>query len=874
MINYLLALSACWLGFYLLYAGLLSRTTFFKANRLYLLGTFTGSFFIPLLPRPEFLAPVQQPQAIPVRFVESGQEAIFILADEAGAPWWQSIPWMEVIYILGATVALAWTIYNARKLFWEYQKGTKTSFPDYTLVRRFGLGTPFSFFRWLFWDRAQEMESEEARQMLTHEEAHIRLGHSYDIILLELAGVVFWFHPLVYLYRHALRSVHEYQADAQVLQHTSRMQYGQLLIRQALLGMPGLANHFNRSQLKKRIFMMTQGKTPKRVLRRYWLLLPVMAGLVVLFSNNRITAAENNTSMKVATDTIPNRAGQDEIFKVVEQMPLFPGCEEAGDTPEEVKACANKRMLEFIYSNIQYPETARKKDIEGAVVISFIVEKDGSLSNAEIVREIGGGCGEEALRVVNKMIEAGRWTPGMQRGRAVRVQFNLPVRFRIGERAAQEEAVPTITGYESEGKEKSKEKPTTQSYKPDLSKGEVFKVVEQMPLFPGCEEQGGTKEEIRACANSKMLEFVYSNIQYPETARKKDIEGTVVISFIVEKDGSLSNAEIVREIGGGCGEEALRVVNQMNEAGQWRPGLQRGQPVRVQFNLPVRYKLQAESPKRSEQFSKPLFPGVVENGEETVTESMLATSRKRMLEYIYKNIKYPAEARKAGEQGLVYAYIKINEKGAMNSKVVVSEQLKESVLSMEVLRVINEMPQKGWTPAMEDGKPVLSELILPVKFKLDGAPELEEKVVEGAEPAVVVTGYGTVSGKVPDEQIDEAKLIRDIKPLFENDPKGQLGPIDVKENQITDRQGFVLLKDLEVMPNPGNGVFRVSFEGGGAPTEIRIFDNRGQLVKSQAVGAAIGLRTVELSLVNQAAGAYYLVLHQPGQRLIQQIILQ
>lgn len=121
----------------------------------------------------------------------------------------------------------------------------------------------------------------------------------------------------------------------------------------------------------------------------------------------------------------------EEIFKVVEEMPRFPGCEDKG-TMAEKKQCADKKMLEFIYKNIKYPAIARENGVEGTCVVQFVVEKDGSIADAKVVRDIGAQCGQEALRVVNLMNEKGlKWTPGKQRGRAVKVQFNLPVKFRL-----------------------------------------------------------------------------------------------------------------------------------------------------------------------------------------------------------------------------------------------------------------------------------------------------------------------------------------------------------------------------------------------------------------------------------------------------------
>ncbi len=123
----------------------------------------------------------------------------------------------------------------------------------------------------------------------------------------------------------------------------------------------------------------------------------------------------------------PPKQEEEEIFKVVEDQPSFPGCEGITDKAQK-KKCADEKMLQFIYGNIKYPAIARENGVEGMVVVKFVVEKDGTITQAEVVREIGAGCGAEALRVVNMMP---KWEPGKQRGRAVRVQFNLPVKFKL-----------------------------------------------------------------------------------------------------------------------------------------------------------------------------------------------------------------------------------------------------------------------------------------------------------------------------------------------------------------------------------------------------------------------------------------------------------
>lgn len=122
---------------------------------------------------------------------------------------------------------------------------------------------------------------------------------------------------------------------------------------------------------------------------------------------------------------------------------------------------------------------------------------------------------------------------------------------------------------------------------------EIFKVVEQMPRFPGCEDMAGTDAEKETCAKQKMLEYIYKNLKYPAIARENGVEGQVVLQFVVDKDGSITETKIVRDIGAGCGAAAETVVLGMNNMGKkWTPGKQRGRPVKVLYTLPVKFKLE------------------------------------------------------------------------------------------------------------------------------------------------------------------------------------------------------------------------------------------------------------------------------------------
>jgi TonB family protein len=233
---------------------------------------------------------------------------------------------------------------------------------------------------------------------------------------------------------------------------------------------------------------------------------------------------------------------EDTVYQIVEQMPQYTGGEEA--------------MMKYVAENIKYPQAAKDKNISGRVFVGFVIEKDGSVSNVKVVRGIGGGCDEEAARVIKEMP---KWKPGMQKGKPVRVNYMMPIFFKL------DDGQPA--------KSVKKEKASNPDMTPD--KNGVYQIVEEMPQYPGGEDA--------------LMDYVSKNVVYPSEAQEKGISGRVFVSFIVEKDGSVSNVDVKRGIGGGCDEEAVRVIKAMPK---WKPGKMKGKPVRVSYMMPITFKLQ------------------------------------------------------------------------------------------------------------------------------------------------------------------------------------------------------------------------------------------------------------------------------------------
>lgn len=418
MIAYLLETSLCWALFFALYYLGLRRQTFFHLNRFFLLGTLALGLVLPLLP--EWEMPGQTSATFQVWLPALETPA-------AGASSHGGFHWLAALWAGGAVLLSLRLFIHLIRLRNISRSGQINLENNFRIVRSSRVQAPYSFFRTLFLpEKDGPWTAEEQDWVLRHEQAHIRGWHSLDILLSELLAVVFWWNPLPYLYRKALAEVHEYIADAEVLREASRRQYGQLLLRQTLAAPAFALTHSFHSSLKNRIAMMTKVPSRKAVGLRYLLVLP-LASLLWFFpdttsANGKIQEANEN---QVLADT-----SDPGIFKEVEEMPLFPGCDSKGKSIAEIQQCGQIKMLEFIYQNIKYPEDAMKKGIQGMVVVSFIVEKNGGITNVELVRDIGGGCGEEAVRVVKTMPT---WIPGKQDGEPVRVQFNLPIKYKLEE---------------------------------------------------------------------------------------------------------------------------------------------------------------------------------------------------------------------------------------------------------------------------------------------------------------------------------------------------------------------------------------------------------------------------------------------------------
>ncbi len=290
----------------------------------------------------------------------------------------------------------------------------------------------------------------------------------------------------------------------------------------------------------------------------------------------------------------PLKGQIDSLGKVLvkaKEMPHTKKCSEKDDQEQ----CTQNELAIFFKNKMIYPKAAIEKKIEGTVIISCIINNKGKIVQPNILYDIGGNCGKEALRLV-KMLPP--LVPAKEDSKNVNVIYNIEVPFALSDIKEKETSIiyeePTkpIIPKNDEDLNLHLEEESFPSETIQTDLGEVYIRTDQMPYFNGCDGMINKTQEKRNCSDKKLVSFLSSNLIYPEEAKRNEIEGVVYVSFIIDETGNLIQPKVIRDIGGGCGEEALRVVQAMP---LWEAGKEKGIPVKVKMNLPVKFSLSSNA---------------------------------------------------------------------------------------------------------------------------------------------------------------------------------------------------------------------------------------------------------------------------------------
>lgn len=453
MAIYLIKINVALMLLYGFYRLTVSRDTFFGLRRLTLWLIYAVALMVPAFNLEYWVRDTPTMASMANVYADTFYPVVVV---KAQAP---SITWMDMllgIYWAGVAILslrLVWQLFSIIRLAVISRKQEVEGITVHLLR---GEGSPFSFFRWVFM-YPSTLEGKQLHEVMVHECTHVSGFHSLDTLFSELFSLACWFNPFAWLMKQEVRMNLEYLADESVLSDgNARKSYQYHLLGLAYRqpkDSTKIANNFNLLPLKKRIKMMNKRRTSEIGKAKYLLFAP-LAGALLMVSNiesvareiggqvpevaevqqkadqalnadvavaNPMAKAEEamaaelaKAEAKASDATAPADTTKNVVYDVTETMPQFPG--------------GHGVMMKYLAANIKYPASAVKAKKQGRVIVAFVIQKDGSVTNARIVRSVDPELDAEALRIVKAMPN---WTPGTQDGKPVDVNYTIPVVFSL-----------------------------------------------------------------------------------------------------------------------------------------------------------------------------------------------------------------------------------------------------------------------------------------------------------------------------------------------------------------------------------------------------------------------------------------------------------
>jgi TonB family protein len=479
MEKYFLIATISSIVFYAIYYFFLRKESFHKFNRFYLLGALIVSLLIPLV-RFTIPAPILAAEQVSTfsELIIYIQLPEFTVSAQTASGWsLAKIFWS--IYLTGVFFFSILFIIKLIKISSLIIQSKKNKKGNYIFIEYDENMAPFSFFNYIFMN-SDAYNQEDKESIILHEKIHVKQHHSWDLIFVELLGIVLWFNPVILLYKRSLQIIHEYLADHRVLRHgIEQGAYLDLLLRQLILPnmsvgaqnfvrVPG--HHFNYLLTKNRFKMLKNHYYSKWALAKAIFVLPLIAFLLMLNCKPK-TEEPEVIEYQISLENMGSGSDEEITYEVdiiqadgsvkkidVRRLEKVPEGSDVffldkdgnvdasytffwAENETEVKE-APLRFVEvmpepvggmdaiykFLQENLRYPKEARDKGISGQVFIEFVVEKDGSIDNVKVLKGVDPDLDAESVRVVKLMP---KWKPGKQKGEPVRTYFNIPIRFTI-----------------------------------------------------------------------------------------------------------------------------------------------------------------------------------------------------------------------------------------------------------------------------------------------------------------------------------------------------------------------------------------------------------------------------------------------------------
>ena len=604
MITYILESLAFQLVFLLTYDLFLKKETFFQWNRVYLLGTFALSLILPWVKIQALQTTM--PQELETTTVFLSQLNGVVLGPGAEQTnFLERIQWPYLVLGAGSILAAIWFAYKLIQLVRLRNKSVVENFKEFTKVTVPKSSSAFSFFRNIF--IGEEIKKEKEPNILAHELVHVKQLHSLDLLFFELARIVFWFNPLVYIYQSRLAELHEFIADEKAVKQNKAAHFEMLLSEAFQTQNISFVNQFfNRSLIKKRIVMLQKKKSKAVWQLKYILLLPLVLGMLLYSSCEKDSSSEigsdvelsleerlmklnseiegkdslsenernqiakmaqtmldrmNKSAKEVDGWTVKagiNTSGDPGIpFAVIDEVPVFPGCEGA----EDKRACFQDKIQEHIRKHFNYPDEAQALGIQGRVSTIFIMDEQGNVVDINM-RGPHELLEKETERILAKLPQM---QPGKHEGKNVKVPFSIPITFRL------------------QGNDDDELNKEIQKFGERGDGWVPFTAIDEAPIFPGCESAA----DKRACFLENVQNHIRKHFNYPKEAQEQGIQGRVAIMFGINANGDIVD---IKSKGPSpiLEQESQRIISRLPKM---VPARQDGKPADVIFSIPITFKL-------------------------------------------------------------------------------------------------------------------------------------------------------------------------------------------------------------------------------------------------------------------------------------------
>lgn len=638
------------------YHFFLRNKKFHRYNRFYLLFATAISLVIPFLDIPVYFSDEQTRSSVILQTLTSFSDPVVIThtsgttANEHTS-FLHSINWPLTLYITVVCIILLRIVISVAKLKRITRNNPSQKIDRILFIDTDEPGTPFSFFNWLFWNREIQLQSAKGEQVFRHEYFHIAQKHSADVLFMELVNAFCWFNPFFCLMKKELKAIHEFLADQYAVTDNTRWEYAELLLMRAMDTHQSLVNPFFHNQIKRRIAMITTSQQPGHQYLRKLMVLPLVAIATLLFAFTYKTRnAGIHTLPGNVTDTVPGHTMKGFLYEKQDKIMIEADSVIVKSKPEKKGVTSAKDVLLIVNGiKTKYPDFIAKTYFAKTI-------------------EIYGENDPEAIKLFGN--EAKNGVMILKNARIV----NTPMR---------EYYKAELTDISEKNGQADK----------------VFDKVDISPAFPG--------------GMDKWKLYLQKNLDasVPVKNRAPDGAYTVVVQFIVDLDGNISNVRTLTHHGYGMEEEAMRVIK---SGPKWLPAIQNGKTVKAYHKQPVTFVV-GKGDKNYKETTK-----LTENDLNEIVvvsfdqQAIFPGGQEAWKNFLTKNIRslVPVDSgAKAGQYKTVVQFI-VHEDGSLTDFKALSKN--GFGMENEVIRLLKSGP--AWIPAESGGKKVSSYVQQPVTF--------------------------------------------------------------------------------------------------------------------------------------------------------------